>query len=105
MSIKVKYAIVSKTVSAVCFSFVLTACSSAVTRTELQDVSQIPDTTPAAMYDPPTSSGVVPMVWEPPIVDVVDVPPGLDPEGHYYRPAHQEIVEIRPGRWQYYGKK
>jgi hypothetical protein len=46
--------------------------------------------------------GTVEFVWEPPLVDVVDIPPGLDPEGHYYRPAHQEIVEIRPGRWQYY---
>jgi hypothetical protein len=41
-------------------------------------------------------------IWEEPMVDVVDVPPGLDPEGHYYRPSHQEVVEIRQGRWQYY---
>jgi hypothetical protein len=46
--------------------------------------------------------GVVEYVWEEPMVDVVDVPPGLDPEGHYYRPAHQEVVEIRQGRWKYY---
>jgi hypothetical protein len=46
--------------------------------------------------------GVVEYVWEPPMVDVIDVPPGLDPEGHYYRPAHQEVVEIRQGRWKYY---
>lgn len=52
-----------------------------------------------ARYDAP---GVVPYAWEEPMVDVVDVPPGLDPEGHYYRPSHQEIVEIRQGRWQYY---
>lgn len=45
--------------------------------------------------------GSVEYVWEPPIVDVVDVPPGLDPTGTYYRPAHQEVVEIRPGRWRY----
>ena len=45
--------------------------------------------------------GSVEYVWEPPIVDVVDVPPGLDPSGTYYRPAHQEVVEIRPGRWRY----
>lgn len=82
----------------------LIACSSAVTRTELQEISQIPDTTTANMYDPSPESGVVPYVWSPPIVDVVDVPPGLDPEGHYYRPAHKEIVEIRPGRWEYFDK-
>lgn len=46
--------------------------------------------------------GVVQYVWEEPMVDVVEVPPGLDPEGHYYRPAHREVVEIRQGRWQYY---
>ncbi len=47
-------------------------------------------------------SGVVEYVWEEPMVDVVDVPPGLDAEGVYYRPGHQEVVEIRQGRWQYY---
>lgn len=46
--------------------------------------------------------GVVEYVWEEPMVDVVDVPPGLDPEGTYYRPGHQEVVEIRQGRWRYY---
>lgn len=47
-------------------------------------------------------SGVVEYVWEEPMVDVVDVPPGLDPEGIYYRPAHQEVLEVRQGRWKYY---
>lgn len=46
--------------------------------------------------------GVVDYVWEEPMVDAVDVPPGLDPEGHYYRPAHQAVIEIRQGRYQYY---
>ena len=45
-------------------------------------------------------AGVVREVWAEPMVDVIDVPPGLDPEGHYYRPAHREVVEIRQGRWQ-----
>lgn len=49
-----------------------------------------------------TQSGVVESVWEEPMVDVIEVPPGLDPEGTYYRPAHREVVEIRQGRWQYY---
>ena len=48
-----------------------------------------------------TAPGVVEYVWEEPMVDVIDVPPGLDPEGVYYRPAHQSIVEIRQGRWNY----
>lgn len=46
--------------------------------------------------------GVVEYIWEEPMVDVIDVPPGLDPEGHYYRPAHQSIVEIRQGRFRHY---
>jgi len=46
--------------------------------------------------------GIVEHVWEEPMVDVVDVPPGLDPEGTYYRPAHQAVVEIRQGRYRYY---
>lgn len=46
--------------------------------------------------------GIAPHIWEEPMVDVIDVPPGLDPEGTYYRPAHQEVVEIRQGRWRYY---
>ena len=50
----------------------------------------------------PRDPAAVEFVWEPPIIDVVDVPPGLDPEGTYYRPSHQEIYEIRQGRWKYY---
>ena len=50
----------------------------------------------------PARTGVVESVWEEPMVDVVEVPPGLDAEGVYYRPAHHEVVEIRQGRWQYY---
>jgi uncharacterized lipoprotein YmbA len=46
--------------------------------------------------------GVVEYIWEEPMVDVIDVPPGLDPEGIYWRPGHQQVVEIRQGRWQYY---
>lgn len=46
--------------------------------------------------------GVVEYVWAEPIVDVLDVPPGLDPDGVYYRPAHKEVVEIRQGRYEYY---
>ncbi|RME58974.1 MAG: hypothetical protein D6780_05840 [Candidatus Dadabacteria bacterium] len=53
-------------------------------------------------FDP--HSGVVDYIWEEPMVDVVEVPAGLDPEGHYYRPAHREVVEIKQGRWRYYKK-
>lgn len=46
--------------------------------------------------------GVVEYVWEEPMIDVIDVPPGLDPEGHYYRRGHQSVVEVRQGRWRHY---
>ena len=49
--------------------------------------------------------GVVNYIWEEPMVDVVEVPPGLDPEGIYYRPAHQAVVEVRQGRWKYLREK
>lgn len=46
--------------------------------------------------------GVVRQIWEEPQIEVIQVPPGLDPEGHFYRPAHQAVVEVKPGRWRYY---
>lgn len=46
--------------------------------------------------------GVVNYIWEEPMVDVTDVPPGLDPEGQYWRPGHAQIVEIRQGKWKHY---
>lgn len=63
-----------------------------------------PAAPPVIEYQVRNVPGVVEYAWEEPMVDVVEVPPGLDPEGHYYRPAHQEVVEIRQGRWQYYRK-
>lgn len=77
----------------------LTGC--AATRQEPTIISALPEPAvcPTCPAQPP---GVVEFVWEEPMVDVVDVPPGLDPEGIYYRPAHQEVVEIRQGRWKYY---
>lgn len=51
---------------------------------------------------PKYPEGTVDYVWEEPTRDVVDVPPGLDPEGHYYRPGHQEVVESLPGRYKFY---
>ncbi len=72
-------------------------CSSTRTRTEVKT-----EETTLACVDCGQTPGVVQYVWEEPMVDVIDVPPGLDPEGHYYRPAHKSIVEIRQGRWQFY---
>lgn len=51
-----------------------------------------------ARHTPP---GVEIYTWEEPMVDVIEVPAGLDPQGVYYRPQHQQIIEIRQGRWKY----
>ncbi len=59
---------------------------------------------PVIEYQVRDVPGIVESTWEEPIVDSIEVPPGLDPEGIYYRPAHSEVVEIRQGRWQYYRK-
>lgn len=44
--------------------------------------------------------GTVEEPWVEPMYDTVQVPAQVDPTGTYYRPSHQTIVEIRPGRVQ-----
>ncbi|MBL7663139.1 hypothetical protein JNK13_10355 [bacterium] len=48
----------------------------------------------------PAVPGTVHEVWTEPMHDTVRVPAGLDPTGTYYRPSHNTVVEIRPGRTQ-----
>ncbi|HMO02713.1 MAG TPA: hypothetical protein PKD37_07115 [Oligoflexia bacterium] len=80
-----------------------TATSVETTRKEVVDISHIEyQSAKQREIQKRNQQGVVEYVWEEPMVDVIDVPPGLDPEGHYYRPAHRSIVEIRQGRYQYY---
>ena len=55
----------------------------------------------AEHYRSPHDPGVVNYVYEKPMVNVVEVPAGLDPEGVYYMPRHNSVVEIRQGRWTY----
>ncbi len=61
-----------------------------------------PQPAPEVVVVRDSAPGVVEYIWEEPMVDVIDVPPGLDPDGIYYRPGHQQVVEIRQGRWQYH---
>jgi hypothetical protein len=44
--------------------------------------------------------GTVDHYWVEPMHDVVQVPAQLDPTGTYYRPSHNEVVEIRPERFE-----
>lgn len=44
--------------------------------------------------------GTVTNLWAEPMVNQIEVPGQLDPNGIYYRPPHQAIVEIRQGRYQ-----
>ena len=74
-------------------------CGCSTTTSMSTEVSKEP--VPQATYTRQVP-GVVEYVWEEPMVDVIEVPPGLDPDGIYYRPAHEEVIEIRQGRWQYY---
>jgi hypothetical protein len=73
-----------------------TGCTRTVVQTEVREVIV------GEVSDAP---GVIQYAWEEPMVDVVQVPPGLDPEGHYYRPGHQAVQEVRPGRWRHYGQQ
>ena len=76
-------------------TLLLGACTRTVVKTEVREV----------LLDSEKAPGVVEYAWEEPMVNVVNVPPGLDPEGHYYRPGHQAVQEVRPGRWRYYGQQ
>ena len=44
--------------------------------------------------------GTVDDVWVEPMIDSVRMPAQLDPKGTYYRPSHNTLAEIRPGRFQ-----
>jgi hypothetical protein len=91
---KTQYKSICKVLVGGAVTILMVGCSSS-THTEV--------TKPAPVeYNVRNVPGVVEYIWEEPMVDVVDVPAGLDPEGHYYRPGHQEVQEIRQGRWQYY---
>ena len=73
----------------------LTGCGSGMfARTAAEPVLPAPEAIASSVPD------AVVQVWEEPMVDIVDVPAGLDPEGHYYRPRHRQVLEVRQGRWQ-----
>lgn len=89
-----------KTIYAILTAAICSACTQ--TPKVIREPAPVPEAPQAVVTR--TAPGVVEYVWEEPMVDVVEVPPGLDPEGHYYRPAHRSIVEIRQGRWKYHRK-
>jgi uncharacterized protein YceK len=72
----------------------IVGCSKTVTAAETKSTEVVVITAPE------TPSGAADYVWEEPMVSIVDVPPGLDPEGNYYVPAHRAVVQIRQGRWR-----
>jgi hypothetical protein len=72
----------------------LNACISSQATTQTQEVATVRETT---RHIP----GVVEGIVDTQMVDEVDMPPALDPEGVYYRPAHKTLVEVRPGRYRY----
>ena len=102
MSSKTKYDRIALLAAAAGFTMFAGGCSLISGSTQTATHTEVKEIVVANSSDVP---GVVEYVWEEPMVDVVDVPPGLDPEGHYYRPSHSEVVEIRQGRWNYYKGK
>lgn len=72
--------------------------SSAPSPTFMAEAQAVPETKAGL------KQGVADFVWEEPMVDTIEVPPSLDPEGVYYRPAHKAVVEIRQGRYRYLGE-
>lgn len=90
----------TKTIFISALLFLLVGCSSTV-RQQSSQALEIKNNDRQYLKEDPA---VVDYIWEEPMVDVIQVPPGLDPEGIYYRPQHKEVIEIRPGKWQYYKK-
>jgi hypothetical protein len=75
----------------------LTACSGVSSRgTTLTTIQRAPIN--ELQRDP--VPGTVNDVWVEPMYDTIRVPGRLDPKNVYYRKAHNELVEIRPGRFQ-----
>ena len=58
------------------------------------------DAVEKVFVEPEAPEGVVRYCWEEPIVDQEKVDAGLDTEGHWYRPGHIAIREVRMGRWR-----
>ena len=87
---EVKREIMIKRIVVASLALILGGCSRHVVEME-----------PTVTISGASAPGTVETIWEEPMVDVIEVPPGLDPEGMYYRPAHQAVVEIRQGRWRY----
>lgn len=92
---------IQRTIYAILLTSLVSAC--ATQPKVIREPAPVPEAPQAIVTR--TAPGVVEYVWEEPMVDVVEVPPGLDPEGHYYRPSHKAVIEIRQGRWKYHRKK
>ncbi len=75
----------------ICSFFVVSCASRKVKPIEVDETVEIIDReVPGTVHSP----------YFEPIIDVVKVPPHLDPEGIYFRPSHTNIYEIRQGRVQ-----
>lgn len=80
----------------------LTACFNrpAPTYTSGGNVSTVIVRQPINELEREPVPGTVNDVWAETMIDTVRVPGQLDPTGTYYRPSHNTLVEIRPGRYQ-----
>lgn len=81
-------------VSVVFFMVILSACS-----TPPQGIPMKAVEVQAEAYENKVP-GTVDRVWQEPMYNQVQVPAQLDPNGVYYRPSHNALVEIRKDKFQ-----
>ena len=48
----------------------------------------------------PIPPGVVRYCWEEPMVAFEPNGPGIDTDGHWYKPAYTAVREVKQGRWR-----
>lgn len=83
----------------------LTGCSTTTPEPEPVVIAQTPTiNSPEIRVEKRPSlqlpEGVVRYCWEEPIVKIERQNPGITQTGHWYKPAHVSVREIRSGKWR-----
>lgn len=87
-------------VSVICLTGLLSACSSKTPVATRGEITTVVVRQPINELEREPVPGTVDDVWVEPMYDHVAIPAQLSPDGNTFRPAHNMIVEIRPGRFQ-----
>ncbi len=91
---------VLKILAVISLSGFLSACSSKTPVATRGEISTVVVRQPINELEREPVPGTVDDVWVEPMYDVTAIPAQLSPDGNTFRPAHNMIVEIRPGRFQ-----